>query len=90
MEIDMKVVLNGSVTLVLEDKRTRRGYQMLSCSGHTLNPAPNYVVFVEEPQVGACPWVTYVQLDESGQPKLEATNGTRMPLSKSRITHVEP
>jgi len=84
----MKIVLNGSEVVELEDRRTRRGHRMISCSpGAHLNPVPGVVVFFEDPQVGAYPWISYVKLDASGEPDLTYAP-TRMPLSKSRVTHV--
>jgi hypothetical protein len=84
----MEIVLNGNDVVVLDDQRTRRGYRMISCSpGAHLNPVSGVVVFFEDPQVGASPWISYVKLDEQGEPDL-AYAPTRMPLSKARITHV--
>ena len=83
----MEIVLNGSDVVVLDDQRTRRGHRMTSCSSGLFNPSAGVVVFIENPQVGAYPWVAYVKLDANGEPDL-VTPPTRMPLSKSRITSV--
>jgi hypothetical protein len=88
-EFYMEIVLNGSEIVVLEDQRTKRGYRMISCSQNTFNPVKGLTVFVENPQVGAHPWVSYVRLDEDGKPDLESTPGTRMPLSKSVVTSIK-
>lgn len=85
----MEIVLNGVETVVLENQRTTRGYRMVSCSMKTLNPTTGLTVFFENPQVGAHPWVSYVRLDENGEPDLVSTPATRMPLSKSTITSVQ-
>lgn len=85
----MEIVLNGSEVLVLENQRTSRGYRMISCSMNTLNPSEGLTVFIENPQIGAHPWVSYVQLKEDGEPDLASPPVTRMPLSKSRITRVK-
>lgn len=85
----MEIVFNGGETVVLEDQRTVRGYRMISCSRNTLNPNTGLTVFIENPQVGAHPWVSYIRLDENGKPDLASTPATRMPLSKSVITSVK-
>ena len=83
----MEIVLNGSDSVVLDDQRTRRGYRMISCSTGLFNPAKGLVLYIENPQVGARPWISYVKVDENGEPDLE-TPPTRMPLDRSRITRV--
>jgi hypothetical protein len=89
VELSMEIVLNGAETVVVEDNRTARGYRMINCSMNTLNPTNGLTVFIENPQVGAHPWVSYVRLDEDGRPDLSSRPVTRMPLSKSIITSIK-
>lgn len=83
----MEIVLNGNDVVVLDDQRTRRGHRMISCSSGLFNPVEGVTLFFESPQVGAHPWIAYVKVGEDGEPDFD-TPPTRMPLSKSRITHV--
>lgn len=83
----MEIVLNDYDTVVLDDQRTRRGYRMISCSSGMFNPVEGVVLFFENPQVGAHPWIAYVKVGNDGEPDFD-TSPTRMPLSKSVVTRV--
>lgn len=81
----MKVELSGHV-IVLADNSSQRGHQVLESNGF-FTPNKGYLVFMEQPQVGAHPWVAYVATNADGSPDYQ--HATRMPLQKVRITRVE-
>jgi hypothetical protein len=82
----MKIVINGDVVITLEEKKHAGGYRVIGDEGNFFGSSEKTIVFIENPQVGARPWVAYVRQDDDG--KFDFSNSTRMPLDKSRITRV--
>lgn len=82
----MKVVLDNTNTVTLEDVQSAGGYRVVEDERNFFHPNDGVSVFIENPQEGVRSWVAYVRRDDEGG--FDFQSSTRLPLEKSRITRV--
>ena len=71
--------------IVVANQREPRGHRVLDGGGF-LSPRNGIVCFIESLDVGAHPWVSYVEPDSSTGEL--SSHATRMPFQKALITRV--